>query len=46
MKNRKDMKKIGREREDGENPTTTHTPGETPAPLADLAHLADLQSSI
>jgi len=26
----------------GESPTTTHTPGETPAPLADLADLVDL----
>jgi len=23
----------------GESPTTTHTPGQTPAPLADLADL-------
>jgi len=30
----------------GDNPTTTHTPGETPAPLADLADLAALQTSV
>jgi len=30
----------------GDNPTTSHTPGETPVPLADLADLADLQLSV
>ena len=29
-----------------ENSTTTHTPGETSAPQADHADLADLQSSV
>jgi len=29
-----------------ENSTTTHTPGETPAPQADHADLSDLQSSV
>jgi len=40
MKNRKN---ICRKVRMGESPTTTHTPGETPAPLADLPDLADLQ---
>jgi len=44
MKNLK--KNIGREAKIGDNPTTSHTPRETPAPLVDLADLADLQSSI
>jgi len=37
MKNFKNMKNIGRGKEVWEKPRTSHTPGETPAPLADLA---------
>jgi len=37
------LKKHRSEVEDVGKPTTAHTPGETPAPLADLA---DLQSSV
>jgi len=37
MKNFKSMKTVGRGKEFGQKPTTLHTPGETPAPLADLA---------
>jgi len=40
MKNFKNIKKSGRGKEVVEKPTTSHTPGETPAPLADLAALA------
>jgi len=36
MKNSKNIKNIGREVRMGESPKTTHAPGETPAPLADL----------
>jgi len=43
MKNRKNIENIGREVRMGDNPTTTLTLGETPAPLADLSDLADLQ---
>jgi len=39
MKKFKNMKNIGRGKEVGEKPTTSHTPGETPAALADLADL-------
>jgi len=40
MKNFKNRKTIGRGKEVWKKPTTSHTPGETPAPLADLADLA------
>jgi len=45
MKNFKKYEKYRSRREVGDNPTTSHTPWETPAPLADLADLDDLQSS-
>jgi len=39
QKNMKNCKNICRKLRMGESPTTTHTPVETPAPMADLAYL-------